>query len=71
MQDRIVNGVYPDSAFGGIEVSLDDRDTDHIYYRYNHGTPGKWHKVKIYYTAKDRAYFRANRRIYLDDIMRV
>lgn len=67
-----VNGVFADSAFGGVEVSLDDCNGEALYYRFNYGDPGKWHKVKIYETAAGRAFFRANgRRIYLDEVMRV
>lgn len=68
---RNISGVYADSAFGGVEVSLDDHDGEALYYRFNYGDPGKWRKVKIYTTAAGRAYFRANgRRIYLDQVMR-
>lgn len=72
MKNYTVNGVFADSAFGGIEVSLDDCNGEALYYRFNYGDPGKWHKVKIYNTAAGRAFFRANgRRVYLDQVMRV
>lgn len=70
MKDRVVNGVYGMSNWGGIEVSLQD-GSDEVYYRFNFGDPGKWRKVKIYETTAGRFYFRANgKRIYFDQIMR-
>ena len=71
MKNYTINGVFADSAFGGIEVSFDDYNGEALYYRFNYGDPGKWHKVKIYDTAAGRSFFRANgRRIYLDQVMR-
>lgn len=72
MKNRVVNGVYGMSNFGGIEVSLDDGNGEALYYRFNYDDPGKWRKVKIYETTAGRLYFRAyNRRYYLDQFMRV
>lgn len=69
--NHVVNGVYADSAFGGIEVSLEDGNGEALYYRFNYGDPGKWHKVKIYETTAGRFYFKASgKRIYLDEVMR-
>lgn len=72
-KDLEVQAVYCMSNFGGIEVHLAFEDGDRcMYWRYNFGEPEKWHKAKIYDTAKDRCYFRAgNMRVYLDQVIRV
>ncbi len=71
--DRVAHGVLPLSNFGGLEISLDD-GTEQIFWRYNYGTPGKWHRAKLYYPVTDngRFYFIVRgRRIHLDEILRV
>lgn len=69
--ERVVNAVLADSAFGGLEVSIDD-GTDSVFWRTNHGTPERWHKAKIRYTPRGDAYFlQCGRRVKLRDMLSV
>lgn len=66
-----VHGVYPESNFGGTEVSIVDGE-DFLFWRMNFGQEGKWNKAKIYYTRNERSYFLAgSRRIHLDEVLRI
>ena len=67
-----VKAVYSMGLIGIEIISIEYDVDDYIIYRYM----GRYHKVKIYYsgynTENEKPYFRFyNRRIYLDECMRV
>lgn len=69
-----VHGVYCLCNVGGIEVHLEEGYDPRVWWRFSivDEKPQKWHRVKIYYNAKGRAFFKAgNMRVYLDEVMRV
>lgn len=69
-----VHGVYSLFNTGGIEVHIEEGYDPFVYWRYSiiDEGPLKWHKAKIYDTAKGRQYFKYGKiRIYLDEVMRV
>lgn len=69
-----VHGVYSICNTGWIEVHLEEGYEPFVYWRYSiiDTEPQKWHKAKIYDTAKGRHYFKYGKiRIYLDEVMRV
>ena len=70
-----VHGVYSLFNTGGIEVHIEEGYDPFIMWRLSivdSEKPQKWHKAKIYDTAKGRHYFKCGRiRIYLDEVMRV
>lgn len=69
--DRKVHGVYADSNWGGIEISLVD-GASYLYWRQNYGTPKKWHRAKIQQTMGGKPFFVARGlRVHLDTVMRV
>lgn len=69
-EERKVNGVYADSNWGGLEVSVVD-GTDYLFWWENYGAPGAWHRAKIKETG-GRFYFVARgRRVHLDNVLRV
>lgn len=73
-QNIDIHGVYSISNTGGIEVHIEEGYDPFILWRYAiiDTEPQKWHKAKIYDTAKGRQYFKYGKiRIYLDEVMRV
>lgn len=69
-----VHGVYNLFNTGGIEVHIEEGYDPFILWRFSivDTEPQKWHKAKIYDTAKGRQYFKYGKiRIYLDEVMRV
>ena len=70
-----VHGVYSLFNTGVIEVHIEYEGYDpFILWRFSiiDTEPQKWHKAKIYDTAKGRQYFKYGKiRIYLDEVIRV
>lgn len=74
MKSYKVHGVYSLSNVAGLHIHLDS-DGEAVHWRLaiiDSEKPQKWHKAKIYDTAKGRQYFKYGKiRIYLDEVMRV
>lgn len=69
-KSKKVIAVLPDSAFGAIEILA--IDCDRVTARYNYGKPEKERRFKLNYNERKGSYFRMdNRRLYLDDFLRV
>lgn len=74
MKEYTVHGVYCLSNCAGLRVHIEE-DGEAIRWQLaiiDSEKPQKWHKAKLYDTAKGRQYFKyGNMRIYLDEVMKV
>ena len=72
-QDYKIDGVYGLTNVAALAVSI--INDEHIAWRIavlDSEKLGRWHKVKIYYPPRGRAYFMYGPwRIHLDEVMRV
>lgn len=70
-----IDGLYCLSNCSCLEVHIEEGYDPFIMWRLStmySEKPQKWHKAKIYDTAKGRHYFKYGKiRIYLDEVMRV
>lgn len=70
-QKKAVHGVFADSNWGGLEVSVTN-GADYLFWRENYGEPKEWHRAKICETGRGKLYFVARgRRVHLDNVLRV
>lgn len=70
-----IHGLYSLANCACLEVHIEEGYDPFIMWRLSivdSEKPQKWHKAKIYDTAKWRQYFKYGKiRIYLDEVMRV
>lgn len=70
-----IHGLYSLANCACLEVHIEEGYDPFIMWRLSivySEKPQKWHKAKIYDTAKGRHYFKYGKiRIYLDEVMRV